>query len=166
MPFFSFLSARSWAVLGAVIVVSVLAWSGYFAIFSRGMVACETEHELADLHAAEEAHQTYLAEVARGDVLSAELIKTQRRLDETKTEYLAYANGITGNCPADLGLLVQSASTDSSLPKTSGTPTDASASIAAALIAANIGTNYPRCHACIAQLNALIDWHEHKETVK
>jgi hypothetical protein len=159
MGFLAALSAKTWAGIGiAVAFAAFLGW-GALALVDSTRAACEREHELDALHAAEEAHQVYLAEVARGNALSAELAKTQRRLANVEREYLAYAHGIAGNCPADLGVLVGAAASGAELPATAGASADPAATVAAAAIAANIATNYPRCHAAIAQLDALIDFH-------
>jgi hypothetical protein len=141
------------------LVVALLCWGGYLAIDSRGYARCEGDYELASAHAAETAHQEYLAEVARGDAISRQLAQTQRSLNDVKTEYRAYSNGITGNCPADLGVLAHAAATGSSMPETAGTPANAAAPISAAAIGANLAENYARCLANEAQLQALIDWH-------
>lgn len=37
----SFMSVRSWAILGAVCAVSLLAWNGYRSIFNSGVSYCE-----------------------------------------------------------------------------------------------------------------------------
>lgn len=162
MGFIGLLSAKTWSGLGAVVAVAAFLGWGAVALVDSTRDACERSHELDALHTAEEAHQTYLAEVARGNALSAELVKTQRRLDATKSEYLAYANGIAGNCPADLGLLTHAAATGASLPAATGTPADPAATVAAAAIGANIAENYARCLANAAQLSTLIDWHTKK----
>ena len=159
MGIFGLLSTKTWAGIGlAVALAAFLGW-GALALVDSTRADCERKHQLADLHAAEEAHQFYLAEVARGNALSVELVHTQRRLANVERQYLAYAHGITGNCPADLGLLVGAAASGAELPATAGASADPAATIAAAAIAANIATNYPRCHAAIAQLDALIDFH-------
>jgi hypothetical protein len=157
-----------WTLLGSPIalrlglagLVALALGGAYLAVDSRGFDRCTAERDLADLHAAEEAHQYLLAETARGDAISAELSKTQRRLANVEREYLAYAHAIAGNCPADLGLLVSAAASGDPLPGAASAPIDPAATIAAAAIAENIATNYPRCHAAIEQLNALIFWHK------
>lgn len=147
-----------YAVLG--LVIALLCWRGYLAIDSRGYARCEGEHELARLQSEEAAHQLYLKEVARGDALSAELAKTQRRLNETKTEYLAYAGAITGNCPASLGVLLTATSPPGSLPKAPGALADSAPPVDAAPIAANIAENRWRFEVNYATCAALVKWHE------
>jgi hypothetical protein len=99
-----------------------------------------------------------LDEIERGEKISAELAKTQRRLDDTKQEYLAYANGITGNCPASLGVLLSSPDT-SSLPSAAGTPVDPTATVDAAAIGTNIAENRWRFEVNYATCAALVGWH-------
>ena len=165
--------AAKW--LGLAALVAIGAWSAYLAVDSRAVARTERKCAVAledaqsqmlrDLvRQQEEAHQYHLAEVARGDALSAELSKTQRRLHETKTEYLAYANAIVGHCPADLGVFMSRPS-DSSGQGTgknpaSSAPPDPSATVAASAIATNIAENRFRFEANFAQCSALLRWHE------
>lgn len=146
--------------LVASITVAGAAWVGYNAIDGRGYNRCKAEVELANLHAAEEAHQVYLAEVARGDAISAKLAITERRLNETKSEYLAYAHGIVGNCPAELGVfLAAEAASAANLPKAPSPLVDSPATLEASIIAANIAENRGRFEINYARCAALIDWH-------
>jgi hypothetical protein len=154
-----------YVLLGSAVLYA--GWHGYGAVYDRGVAACEGEHELADLHAAEEAHQYLLAEQARGDAISAELAKTQRRLSETKSQYLAYAYGITGNCPASLGLLLSTeTAAPPELPATPGASTDAADTVDASEIAANIAENRFRFELNYAQCAALVNWHTGQEALK
>lgn len=145
--------------LGVAIALSFAIWGLYLAIDSRGYSRCEGDVQLAHLHAQEEAHQAYLAAVEKGEELAAELAVTQRKLNDVKREYLAYANGISGNCPADLGVLINSAASNTEVPKPPSKPVDPSATISASIVATNIAENYSRANSCITQLNALIGWH-------
>lgn len=149
------MTARLWASVGVVLLIGALL----YVVDGRGYDRCRAEWT-ASVAAAREKRDAEL-EVARlrGDALSAELAKRERQLNDLRQEYLTYANAITGNCPASLGVLVASASSASGLPQAPGPSPDPSSTIAAAAIAANVATNYPRCHAAIEQLNALIDWH-------
>lgn len=153
--------ARSPAALwlGAGLAVAAAVWGAYLAVDSRGFARCERDAVLSAAHAAEEAHQFHLAEVERGNALSAELVKTQRRLDATKAEYLAYAHGIAGNCPDPVRVLAHYAARGEPLPETPGPPTNAAPPVSAAALGANIAENYARCIANAAQLEALIGWH-------
>ena len=146
-------------------IVAALGY-GIYTIREGGVEACEKEHVAAANLAQEEAHQFLLAANARGDELAAKLAETQRRLNDVKTEYMAYANGISGNCPAAVGVLINSAVQNKPLPQAPGKPADPSATIGASLVAANIAENFGRANSCITQLNALIDWHTSKENLK
>jgi len=119
-------------------------------------------HDL--LASQEEAHQFHLAEVERGNAISAELSKTQRKLDATKTEYLAYANGIVGNCPDSLRVLMSYPSPNSggetSQDTTPSTPPDTSNTVAASAIATNITVNRWAFESNYAQCTSLLRWHK------
>jgi hypothetical protein len=145
--------------LGAL-AVSAAGWLGYSAIHDRGVESCRADVELDRLHAEEAAHQVYLAEVARGNALSAELVKTQRRLNETKSEYLAYAHGIVGNCPAELGLFLAAEEANlARVPEAARAPVSPTDGVAASAIAGNIAENRWRFEANRAQCAAIIEWH-------
>jgi hypothetical protein len=150
-------------VLG--LIVATAAGGAYLAVDRRGYARCERDFQLDALHAAEESHQYHLAEIARGDAISAELSKTQRRLNETKSEYLAYAGAIAGHCPADLGLLLAAESTPGSLPAAPGASADATLTLDASAIAENIAENRFRFEVNYATCAALIEWHG-KEVLK
>lgn len=158
----TFLRSKFAIYLGGVLLLCGLAGWAYLAVVASGYDRCENDYKLVAQAAQEEAHQMLLAETARGEALSAELSKTQRKLDETKAEYLRYANAITGNCPAELGVFVNQAAggNQAGLPKAPSPPTGAASEIAASLIAANVAENYGRANSCISQLEALIKWHE------
>jgi len=138
---------------------AVAAGSAYLWAYGRGQDACEAEHLAIMAETLQRQQAIASAAQARGDKLSADLAATQRKLQATEKEYLTYANAITGNCPADLGVLIGAASRGDSLPEATGAPASKAPPIDAAPLAANIAINYPRCFACYAQLNALIDWH-------
>jgi len=167
--------------LGAVALVAILAWGAYLVIDSRATARAESvcavvaeqvqSQMLHDLLAAqEEAHQYHLAEIARGERISAELAKTQRRLDATKTEYLTYAHAITGVCDPSFRVLVEYASGATSVPDTPGTPADgpvaedalerAYQEAVARIVGANIADNYSRLDFCVAEKRALNAWHK------
>jgi hypothetical protein len=153
-----------YVLLGGAVLYA--GWHGYGAVYDRGVAACEGERDLADLHAQEEAHQFLLAEQARGDAISAELSKTQRRLDATKTEYLAYANSIRGHCPADLGLFLATETlTPPSVPATPGEPANPAPPVAASAIAGNIAANRYRFELNRAACTALVNWHTGQEAL-
>lgn len=166
MGIFGILSARGWASLGALVAVAAFLGWGAVSLVDSTRAACEGEHASAALQAQKQDHANYLAAVAWGSQISAQLAQTQRRLNYVKTEYLAYAGGIAGNCPAGLGLLIDAAATGQNLPAAAGAPVDPAAQIAAAAIGTNIAENYARCLANAAQLAALIEWHREEEAVK
>jgi hypothetical protein len=143
---------------------------------SRGYARCERDTAFAVSQATEEAHQFHLAEVARGDAISAELSKVQQKLKRTEYEYLTYANAISGVCSPDFRVFVEYASgAKADMPAATSTPpgpavaeapTDPARDQAITrAIAANVAINYARLDACVAGYNALIDWHQHKEAV-
>ena len=167
MGLLALIPLRTWFIgLGAASAVACCAWA-ILAIRADGFDACEREHQLVAAAQAEAAHQEYLAAVEKGEELSAELLKTQRRLDDTKREYMAYANGIAGNCPASIGMLSNAAATGTSLPEATSELADPTATISAAALGANLAENFTRCRLNAEQLAALIAWHNRpKETVK
>jgi hypothetical protein len=73
---------------------------------------------------------------------------------------MAYANGISGNCPASVGVLSNAAAAGLPLPAPTGKPDAAAAPISAADLATNIAENYSRANANAEQLSALIRWHQ------
>lgn len=171
-------TVRAW-LIGALAVCAVACFSwAYMAIRADGFDACEREHQLSDAASAEAAHQEYLAAVSRGEELSAELLKTQRRLDATKAEYLQYANAITGVCDPSVRMLVEYASgAKTGVPATPGAsatapPAESAADLAyqtevTRAIGVNVAENYARLDKCLAEFNAIIDWHVRpKEAVK
>lgn len=161
------MALRLYLLIGGLVALGLGLWGFAVHFHNRGydLRTAEWAAAVAEAKGKRDAELTVVR--LRGDALSAELTKKERQLSDLKGEYLTYANSIVGNCPADLGLLVQSASAAAGVPAPSSPSPDPAATIAAAAIGANIATNYPRCHAAIAQLNALIDWHTSaKEAVK
>ena len=162
-----FPSLRLWIYVGIFAALVGAGWVIHHRIDAAGYGRCRAEWTQAVGEAKEKRDAELFVARLRGDALSAELAKKERQLSDLKWEYMTYANAITGNCPASLGVLVQSASAAAGVPAPSSPSPDPAATIAAAAIGANIATNYPLCHAAIAQLNALIDWHAAaKEAVK
>ncbi len=163
MGFISLLSAKTWVGLGiAAALVAFLGW-GALALVDSTRAACERDYLLSAAQSAKAAQQAYLAATERGESLSRQLAHTQRRLNDVKTEYLVYANSITGHCPDPVRVLAHYAARGEPLPAATGAPADASAPVSAAALGANIAENYARCHANTAQLSALIDWHKKKD---
>mgnify|MGYP003545175398 FL=1 len=166
LPVFALLTspAAKYALGAAALAASLYA--GYSFIYNKGYEEARMEAVVSANLAQNEAEQ--LAQLARerGDKLAAQLVISQRKVQEKHNELLAYANGISGNCPSGLGVLVAAASSsNSNLPDSASSPANQAATycstgIAANLIAANVATNYSRHAECIAGFNALIDWHE------
>jgi len=162
--------------LSVTVLVASALGGAYLFVDSRATARAERacavdlqESQSQMLHgllaAQEEAHQFHLAEVARGEEISAELSKTQRRLDATKTEYLAYANGIVGNCPADLGRVLMSYPSPNSDREAGenpapSTPPDTSNTVAASAIATNVTINRWAFESNFAQCTALFKWYK------
>ncbi len=159
MGFIGILSAKTWAGLGAVVAVAAFLGWGAVTLRNSATEQCNQAHAAAQAEAAAADHADYLAAIAWGSQISAQLAQTQRRLNDVKTDYLAYAHGIAGNCPADLGVLIDAAARGKNLPAATGTPADPAATVAAAAVGANIAENYARCLANASQLSALVDWH-------
>lgn len=172
-----------WAVLrspiaryvGVALAISGLCWWGYMAIDSRGYARAERACQMAEakdasqllldaIQAKEEAHQFTLAEQEKGEMLSKQLSVTQRKLNETKTEYLTYANAIVGNCPDSLRVFMSYPSPSNSEGTHQGTPpstsVDSSATVDAAPIGANIAINRYAFEYNYAQCTALLIWHQ------
>ena len=162
------------AIVGFIFVAGLVTW-GYLAIDGRGYARAERVCEVAEakdqnllLHAAirdaEAAHQFTLAEISKGEALSKQLSITQRKLNETKTEYLAYANAIVGNCPDSLRVLMSAPSHSdregADQGATASPPADPTATVAAASIGANIAVNRWRCETNYAQCSSLLEWHK------
>lgn len=144
--------------LAVLAALGAAAWV-YSGIWDRGHDSCKAKWDKATAEAmlARDAE----LDVARlkGEALSAGLAAKERELSALNREYLTYANAITGNCPASLGVLVGTAAAGQTLPATPSPSPDPAATVGAAAIASNIATNYPRCWECVARLNALLDWH-------
>ena len=124
-------SIRTWILLAVASATFFGVWRACDHIFDMGANACEQKHLLLDAAQAEESHQLYLASIEEGNRLSAKLAETQRRLDDTKREYMAYANGISGNCPASVGVLSNAAAAGLPLPAPTGKPAQPATSPAA-----------------------------------
>ena len=150
-------------ILGSLAALGVAAWV-YSNIWDRGYDSCKTEWNQATAEAMIARDAELDVARLRGEALSKGLAEKERELSALNREYLTYANAITGNCPASLGVLVGTAAAGQTLPATPSPSPDPAATVGAAAIAANIATNYPRCWECIARLNALVDWHAGAES--
>jgi hypothetical protein len=169
-------SIRTWILLAVASATFFGVWRACDHIFDMGANACEQKHLLLDAAQAEESHQLYLASIEEGNRLSAKLADTQRRLDDTKREYMAYANAITGVCDPSVRVLVEYASgAKTGLPAATGPSASAPATESAAdlayqaevtrAIGVNVAENYSRLDKCLAEFNAVIDWHVRPEEV-
>lgn len=178
MPFLTVLFQSS-IFRGFLLVacLSGIATWAYMAVHSRGVAACERDHQIADAAASEAQHQQYLAAVERGEQISAKLAETQRRLNAKEAEYLTYANAITGVCDPSVRLLVEYASgAKTGVPTTPGAPAATSPAESTAdlayqarvtrLLGANVAINYARLDKCLAEFNSLLDWHDSEKAVK
>ena len=145
-------------ILGSLAALGVAAWV-YSNIWDRGYDSCKEKWNQSTAAAMIARDAELDVARLRGEALSVGLAEKERELNTLNREYLTYANAITGNCPASLGVLVGTAAAGQTLPATPGPSPDPAAAVGAAAIATNIATNYPRCWECIARLNALLDWH-------
>ena len=153
-------------VAGMGLVVVAMGVVGY--AYTRGYASCESDVAINNAPVQEAAYQAYRAAIERGDKLSADLAVAQRKLSTTKTEYLAYANGIAGNCSADVRVLAHYAARGEPVPEAASAPTDAAApadsnstvETSAADLAANIAENYTICLETRVYHEALIDWYK------
>lgn len=161
----SFLTSPAAKYFLAAVALAGALYSAYSFIYNKGYDAAQTAYQLASMEAQAAADKQLKEATKKGDELAAQLALTQRKVNEKQAELLAYANGISGNCPASLGVLVSSASSaGNEVPGTTSKPANppaanGSANIAASLIAVNVATNYARHAECINSLNTLIDWH-------
>lgn len=143
----------------AVLAALGVMWWVHSTIWDQGYDSCKAEWNQATAEAMISRDAELDVARLRGEALSKGLAEKERELSALNREYLTYANAITGNCPASLGVLVGTAASGQALPATPGASPDPAAAVGAAAIAANIATNYHRCWECIARLNALLDWH-------
>lgn len=149
-------------VLGAIGTVAVMGapWWGYSTIWDRGYETCQTEHIAKAAEAAAEARQDYLDAVARGDEISTKLAAAQAENRRLRNDLANDVDRLRGLCPAGLRLIHDAAATGTTLSEAARTSLDTPATVDARPIAQAIAGNYAECRGCIAQLNALIDWHE------
>lgn len=162
-----FLASRlGLTLLGSLALAAVAAWAAH-ALRAEGVEQCEQSHLAAAARDQQDAAAHLAVVQARADALSTALAERERQYSNLRAEYLTYANAIVGNCPAALGVLIQSAAAAQPLPASPGAPADPAAAAGAARIAANVAENYTRAWDCIARYNALLDWHAGaKEAVK
>lgn len=151
-------------ILGSLAALGIAVWV-YGTIWDKGYTSCKGEWNRAQAAAVLKRDAELEVARLRGDALSAGLAEKEREYGNLRSEYLAYAHAIPGVCDPALGVLVAAASTASSVPQTSSAPPSPSPAVGSAAVAANVAENYTRAWVCIAQLNALIDWHAAAEEV-
>lgn len=149
-------------ILGSLAILGVATWV-YSSIWDRGYDSCKGEWNAALAEAAVKRDAELEVARLRGDALSKGLAEKERQYGNLRSEYLAYAHAIPGVCDPALGVLVAAASTATSMPQTPSAPASPPTTVSSAAVAANVAENYTRAWVCIAQLNALIDWHSAAE---
>ena len=163
---------RSQAGTGILIALgfAALSWWAYSAAFDRGVQHERDARALADKKAVEQDHKDYIAAIEWGSQVSQKLAETQRNLNETKTEYLAYANGIVGVCDPSFIVFLERVSGAKNGTAGAASPPDdgpfAEAALertyqeAVARIAGqNIAENFSRLDLCVAEKQAINQWH-------
>ena len=149
-------------ILGSLAILSIAVWV-YSSVWDRGYDSCKGEWNAALAEAAVKRDAELEVARLRGDALSKGLAEKERQYGNLRSEYLAYAHAIPGVCDPALGVLVAAASTATSVPQTPSAPASPPPATSSAVVAANVAENYTRAWVCIAQLNALIDWHSAAE---
>lgn len=149
-------------ILGSLAILSIAVWV-YSSVWDRGYDSCKGEWNTALAEAAVKRDAELEVARLRGDALSKGLAEKEREYGNLRSEYLAYAHAIPGVCDPALGVLVAAASTATSVPQTPSAPASPPPATSSAVVAANVAENYTRAWVCIAQLNALIDWHSAAE---
>jgi hypothetical protein len=159
------MSAKLAGYSAIALAIALLFWSVYSVLTNIGDSRCETRHKAAYDEAAALDFINYKAAVDWGGQISAKLAAAQRQISDFEKERLSRAYSIVGNCPASLGLLVQSASSGNNqdMPSSAGASIDPAATIAASVIGENVAINYSRHEACIKGFNALIDYHKGRD---
>jgi 7-keto-8-aminopelargonate synthetase-like enzyme len=150
----------------------------YNVVSDAATTRCENANLFAISQAVEEQRQYLLAEQDRSNQISAKLLETQRKLNETEKQYITYASAITGNCNGDdFRMFIQqvSGTSPSQLSSTPSTPTDRSTAndpsdlayeeAVARILAANIAQNYSRLNLCVTEKRAINEFHRPKEVL-
>ncbi len=147
-------------ILGSLAALGIAVWV-YGTIWDKGYTSCKGEWNRAQAAAVLKRDAELEVARLRGDALSAGLAEKEREYGNLRSEYLAYAHAIPGVCDPALGVLVAAASTQqhTPVPQAPSAPASPPPAVSSADIAANVAENYTRAWVCIAQLNALIDWH-------
>lgn len=146
-------------LLASFVFLALCAGGGFFA----GYRAASNESDARQLAAERAAALAYVAEVARGNELSAQLAQTETRIQTQTAERIKHVPQVTTGrrClePAAVGLL--NGSTAPGLPAAAGQPaaTDAAAPAASDTdVAGWIAAASGQYETCAARLNGLIDY--------
>ena len=149
---------------GAIAAIPIGLYSIHEYIYDKGYEDARTDVQQANAEVQEAAYHKYLEEFEKGQQLSIQLSKSQKRLAHVQQQNTMYSANIVGTCPDKLRLLVTYAARGETPPvsETSSASTSETGTITtdAKPIADNITVNYARCLANIDQLNALIDFYE------
>lgn len=103
MDFLSGLSARTWAWIGLVALVTFLGWRGYGAIYDRGVAATERKHQAALAYHIQRA-QAQAREIALLHAKAAEkTIHIQRQIEikyrDREIEVIRHVKVDDAGCP-------------------------------------------------------------------
>ena len=151
-------------IIGAIAAIPIGLYSIHEYIYDKGYEDARTDVQQANAEVQEAAYHKYLEEFEKGQQLSIQLSKSQKRLAHVQQQNALYSANIVGTCPDKLRLLVTYAARGETPPvsETSSASTSEAGTTTtdAKPIADNIAVNYARCLANIDQLNALIDFYE------
>jgi hypothetical protein len=147
-------------------LLALAAGVGLVALYSyrSGVSAADERHRVEQLEQALAYAAAYQQEVERGDQISRQLAETQRKT-RTHTARLAVATAGLRDCGAAPGLLVRlhdAAAGQTGMPATTEHAACAPSAVTNTEFARVVVENYGLCNQYIAQLDALIDWHERK----
>lgn len=176
-PALLFFRSRAGAIILIAFGLAALAWWAGSALHDRGVQHERGARALADQKAVEQDHKDYAAAVEWGSQVSQKLAETQRKLNETKVEYLAYANSITGVCDPSFVMFLERVSGAKDGAAVAASPPDDGPFAEAALERAyqeavariagqNIAENFSRLDSCVAEKRAINQWYRRpKEAV-
>ena len=144
---------------GAAVVAGVA-----FYAYRSGAAAADERHRVEQLEQALAYAAAYQQEVERGDQISRQLAETQQKT-RTHTARLATATAGLRDCgsaPGGLVRLHDAAASQTGLPSSTGEPACAPSAVTNTELARVVVENYGLCNQYIAQLDALITFHEGK----
>jgi hypothetical protein len=151
---------RLYAYFAAVLVVLSAGWALHRHIDAGGYDRCRDEFALAAAQAEKKDHDDYLAAMAWGNQVSAQLAAAQQRIATLKDDHAEFAYSLAGTCPVSLRYLHDAAASGEDLSDAARASLASPATVDAGWIGSAVSANYARARECAAQLNALIDWHE------